>query len=365
MKPITLFFVIVISFFVLGTFASAAPLTYTYPTTLSLDSPAVNLVVASGSVADSVVVNATSVFVAMSASTGGTFTLTASTTDLALSASAGGGSSPTSCTNKIASTTISQSSGSATYTIAPTGTQCSVANNNTTSTQSSASVGVGGGIGYSMFATVTITAPAPHTLVRGGMLSLAATALTATNIAHVWFTVDGTMVGTKLAAVPYATAFDTGSLAAGAHTLFAYADDAFGDTAISSPVIFTIGSSTANGTASDAELRATIATLQAQLQALLAQVQSQGVAISLPGASRYNFTRNLSLWSAGADVKVLQQYLIAKDAGSAARSLAAHGGATSVFGRLTYNALKEFQASVGIRATGFFGPATRAYIKIH
>jgi peptidoglycan hydrolase-like protein with peptidoglycan-binding domain len=63
-------------------------------------------------------------------------------------------------------------------------------------------------------------------------------------------------------------------------------------------------------------------------------------------------------------VNALQSYLIQQDKGPAAQRLKIHG-ATDYFGILTYNALVEFQASVGIHASGYFGPITRAWVTKH
>jgi peptidoglycan hydrolase-like protein with peptidoglycan-binding domain len=109
-------------------------------------------------------------------------------------------------------------------------------------------------------------------------------------------------------------------------------------------------------------LQAEIAALQAELRSLIAQLnQKNGTGAS---TSSYHFTRNLSLWNTGPDVTALQTYLVNQNTGPAARALAAHG-TTKVFGLLTYAALKEFQKSVGIPATGYFGPLTRAYLTQH
>ncbi len=71
---------------------------------------------------------------------------------------------------------------------------------------------------------------------------------------------------------------------------------------------------------------------------------------------------NLAQGSRGDDVTILQNYLIGKNYGPAARALA-NVGTTAYFGALTRAALAEFQASVGISpALGNFGPITRAYV---
>jgi len=89
-----------------------------------------------------------------------------------------------------------------------------------------------------------------------------------------------------------------------------------------------------------------IASLQNQLKALLAKAQ---------------FARNLQLHDQGSDVEALQQFFITQNAGPAAQMLGRHG-TTRYFGLLTYNALKEYQKSVGLPGTGYFGPLTRAFI---
>lgn len=72
--------------------------------------------------------------------------------------------------------------------------------------------------------------------------------------------------------------------------------------------------------------------------------------------------RDLQLKSTGADVRSLQQFLIAQDAGPAAHALAIHG-TTLLFGPLTQAALAEYQTAHNISpATGYYGAKTRAFI---
>ena len=97
-----------------------------------------------------------------------------------------------------------------------------------------------------------------------------------------------------------------------------------------------------------------------QLRALEAQA---GIASS-PSSSPYSFTTNLELYDTGSAVNALQSYLVQKDKGPAAERLTTHG-ITRTFGILTFNALVEFQKSVGTPATGYFGPITRAYVNAH
>lgn len=79
------------------------------------------------------------------------------------------------------------------------------------------------------------------------------------------------------------------------------------------------------------------------------------------GVEVYNFERNLYYTYRGDDVKVLQQFLIDKNIGSAAKALSKFGP-TGYFGPYTRAALAEYQKSVGIYAAGNFGPITRAHL---
>ena len=104
-----------------------------------------------------------------------------------------------------------------------------------------------------------------------------------------------------------------------------------------------------------------IDSLTAELQSLEAQA---GITLS-PSASSYLFNTNLELYDTGAEVNALQDYLVQQDKGLAATKLKVHG-TTSFFGILTFNALVEFQKSVGIiPASGYFGRITRNYVNGH
>jgi hypothetical protein len=108
-------------------------------------------------------------------------------------------------------------------------------------------------------------------------------------------------------------------------------------------------SSSLQAASSTAELLDLLAALQSKLAALQAQ-------------ANHSFSRNLSFWSTGSDVKQLQLFLISQASGPAAAKLAKHG-TTTIFGMLTFNALVEFQKSVGIvPASGYFGPKTRGWV---
>jgi hypothetical protein len=81
--------------------------------------------------------------------------------------------------------------------------------------------------------------------------------------------------------------------------------------------------------------------------------------------STFVFTKNLSLHTTGADVKSLQQYLNTHGFVIATNGAGSPANETTLFGSLTYKALQKFQKSIGLPATGFFGPMTRVYIANH
>lgn len=71
---------------------------------------------------------------------------------------------------------------------------------------------------------------------------------------------------------------------------------------------------------------------------------------------------DLSLGSKGPLVVAVQELLIAKDLGPAAKALATVG-ATGYFGTITQNAVIEYQTTYGIApAVGYYGPKTRAHM---
>lgn len=94
---------------------------------------------------------------------------------------------------------------------------------------------------------------------------------------------------------------------------------------------------------------------------------SSGIAAGAP----LSFARDLQLGMKGEDVRRLQQYLNGHGDMVSASGGGSLGQETDYFGALTYRALVEFQNShaeavlypLGLTAgTGFFGPATRAYV---
>jgi peptidoglycan hydrolase-like protein with peptidoglycan-binding domain len=117
--------------------------------------------------------------------------------------------------------------------------------------------------------------------------------------------------------------------------------------------IATIGLSLALGLSMVAPASAlTVAELQAQINALMAQLAAlQGGSAS----AGVTFTSDLTVGSTGAQVSALQQVLV-----SNGYLVMPAGVAMGYFGSLTKAAVMKWQAAVGLPATGFFGPMSRA-----
>lgn len=98
------------------------------------------------------------------------------------------------------------------------------------------------------------------------------------------------------------------------------------------------------------------ATSASELQALIDALQRQIAQMQAQSPAIYRFERNLYFGLKNDDdVRRLQNYLISKRLLSATSS-------TGNFFTLTLEAVKKYQASVGISATGYFGPLTRAKV---
>lgn len=95
--------------------------------------------------------------------------------------------------------------------------------------------------------SVSLTAPTGGTV--SGTLSLSATASDNVGVAGVWFTVNGTTVGTEDTTAPYQTSWNTATVANGTHTIRALARDAAGNTATSAAITVTVNNSTSDSTA--------------------------------------------------------------------------------------------------------------------
>ncbi|MEK7766888.1 MAG: peptidoglycan-binding domain-containing protein [bacterium] len=134
----------------------------------------------------------------------------------------------------------------------------------------------------------------------------------------------------------------------------------------------TTTTTTTNNLTNITYLKSVIAQLQARLTTLLAQMQSSSSSVtttSVPVASDitpvFSFTIDLELGVVSDSVRQLQVYLNNHGFRVASTGPGSPGNETNKFGVATRNALKLFQKSVNISASGFFGPTTRAYVNSH
>lgn len=105
-------------------------------------------------------------------------------------------------------------------------------------------------------------------------------------------------------------------------------------------------------TATVEELLAIIAQLRIQIEAL----RGGGENVVPTTLSCQNITENLRYGSRGAQVTVLQQYLIDNN-------YAISDGPTGFYGMVTMRAVIAWQRANGLTATGYFGPESRAKLK--
>ncbi len=87
---------------------------------------------------------------------------------------------------------------------------------------------------------------------------------------------------------------------------------------------------------------------------ILSLVGVAAITASAATTSTYNFTRNLTVGSTGADVSALQQFLAQEGFFTVTP--------TGYFGPITKKAVAAWQASIGLPSYGFFGPESRAAI---
>ena len=253
----------------------------------------------------------------------------------------------------------------------------------------------------------------------GGSISGNSVTLTASStdllsgVSSIAFYLDGsTLIGTGSLLVPplYTYVWDTTQVSNGTHTITALATDGVGNATSSqgisvtinnnpgpAPIIVTGGSSGGGGgggggydapvpseststsasasttsstsslPATQAGLEALLVSLQSKLKSLLSEAASQNITIPGEASSSFTFTRNLTIGSTGTDVAALEHFL--NTHGFPVVSIPGYAGSlgyeTPHFGVKTQASLAEFQKSVGIPGTGYFGPATRAYVNGH
>jgi hypothetical protein len=351
--------------------AQAAYVTFTSPVHLLLTSPTTTLTIATGSVADLVTLNATSVAVSMLG--GETFTLLSASYDLSIATSRGGGSVSNTCANGIVTAALSQTTGSTIYTVAPGGTTCANASPSVITDIAVASITTD-----SATITWTTNVAADSTVSYGASVSYGATSTDPTLVTAHSISLSNLNANTIYRFAVISTDYGTSTIS-GDNTFTTAAVTRGGGGSVGVPSAY--GSPYAPGTAiiaspsassspasfATTSISSSNSTLEAELNSLLAELVAlqaeAGESISTPGSSApFIFIRNLYFGISRNDVKQLQAFLISQNDGPAARKLAAHG-TTKHFATLTLNALIEFQKNADIKpAMGYFGPITRAYV---
>jgi hypothetical protein len=345
--------------------AHAATLNYGSPANISLSSPATILTIATGSVADNLVVNATSVVVTLSSSTGGTFTISSPAYDLTVASSSLGGTAMISCLSGSDSTLLSQSTGSTVYTITPSGTTCAGSSSSTPIIVSFNAVpfSINSGAATTLFWATNLATSLAIDQGVGAVSPMSTGSTTVSPSGTTTYTLTATNSnGTSTAQATVTVVSSSGGGSVG--VAYGYASGGGGGGGPITPYVPLITTTTTTSlttSTSISSLQAELNTLLAELASLEAQANGGNTSASSPSFF-YTFTRNLSYGITGSDVKELQMFLISQNAGSAAQKLAAHG-TTKTFATLTLNALIEFQKKAGIKpAVGYFGPITRAYV---
>lgn len=138
--------------------AQAAPISFSTAGSVTIISPSTTLTIATGSTADTLQVNATSVAITLSSTTSGSFTISSPSYDLSVASSSGGGIATITCNNGIDSIALSQSSGTAMYTVTPNNSSnCANASNNTSGITLESGGSSGGGATSPEYPSVATT----------------------------------------------------------------------------------------------------------------------------------------------------------------------------------------------------------------
>jgi peptidoglycan hydrolase-like protein with peptidoglycan-binding domain len=203
--------------------------------------------------------------------------------------------------------------------------------------------------------SVSLTAPTSGATVSGAAAALAATASDGgAGLVGVQFKIDGAAEGAEDTSSPFGVTWDTTAVANGSHTLAAVARDVAGNYATST-VTVTVDNAVpeGNGGSGDSD--------NGGRRSSGYRVRNSASG-SPATASGDRFTRDIDAGSTGGEVRRLQRFLNSYGFTVAESGPGSPGEETDFFGSATAAALRRFQASRGIPATGNLGPLTRAAI---
>ena len=234
---------------------------------------------------------------------------------------------------------------------------------------------------------VSISAPTENSVVSGNSVTLTTNASDDIGLASIQFKIDGVSYGPTSAVSPYSLTWDSTTVSDGPHSLVAVALDTSGNYATSSAVTFTVHNiptpSHSGGTVQSqitnllamgntelaSELQAKyfpasstdLTTLKAKLALLLAQIKALQDTTPTP---TFTFTQDLKLGTKHQEVKLLQQFLNTHGFLVDTTGAGSPGQETTLFGKLTQQALIKFQQANKIKpAKGYFGPITRKVVE--
>jgi hypothetical protein len=216
--------------------------------------------------------------------------------------------------------------------------------------------------------STSLTAPTSGASVSSSAVVLSATASdTFNSVAGATFYIDGTKQGSEDTSSPYSIIWDSITTSNTTHTVFIVARSSAGGYATSTAISFTVANATRKGGSSvSSQVQFMLANGDTERARKLMEQWPNLYPHSTPSAvtaSTSLFIRNLALKSFGADVKALQQLLNTSGFTIALTGSGSSGNETNRFGSLTKSALIKYQKAHGIApATGYFGPATRAFI---
>jgi hypothetical protein len=104
----------------------------------------------------------------------------------------------------------------------------------------------------------------------------------------------------------------------------------------------------------------TVANVKAALMGTGSTNPTETTSTNSVSTSSTSFSYDLTLHQTDPEVKTLQQFLNAHGFTIASTGPGSSGNETTLFGIKTYQALEKYQKSIGLPATGWFGPMTRA-----
>jgi hypothetical protein len=209
---------------------------------------------------------------------------------------------------------------------------------------------------------VSILNPVDALTVSSPAVNLSAAASDNVAVSSVQFIIDGTTsyISSDLTS-PYSLTWDSTIITDGPHSLVAVARDTSGNYATSSAITFSVHNAVSH--TSGNSVQSQIANLTAMGNTKLADELKAKYLTPDLATTTFTFTRDLKLGTKHSEVKLLQQFLNTHGFLIDTKGQGSPGQETTLFGKLTQQALIKFQKANKIKpAVGYFGPVTRKVI---